>query len=138
MTPSTSCAISSPNSARSVVEVGVRVLDDVVQERRRERLLVEVELGADLRDRPRVVDERLARAPDLPLVRGGGEAERARQQLLVDARVVRLDGRDQLVDEVLVMPIGVDDSHRPSVLRAPEGESPPAGVAVWTENPCRP
>ena len=100
-----------------LVEVGLGVLDDVVQERRRERLLVQVELGADLRDRPRMVDERLAGAPRLTLVRGGGEAERAREQLLVDARVVRLDGRNQLIDEVLMMSIGVDDSHEFSVLR---------------------
>ena len=45
-----------------LVELDLGVLDDVVQERRRDRLLVEVELGADLRDRPRMVDELLAGA----------------------------------------------------------------------------
>ena len=94
-----------------VVGLGLRVLDDVVEERGGERLLVEMELGADLRDRPRMVDERLAGAARLALVRGRREAECAREQLLVDSGVVLLDGRDQLVDEVLVMPIDVNHSH---------------------------
>ncbi len=108
-----------------VVELRLGVLEHVVQERRRERLLVEVELGADLRDRPRMVDERLAGAARLPLVRGRGEVERPREELLVDPGVVRLDGRNQLIDEVLMVTIGVDDSHEFSVLRPPAGESPP-------------
>ena len=44
------------------------VLDDVVEERGGDRLLVELELGEDLRDAERVVDELLARAALLPLV----------------------------------------------------------------------
>ena len=48
-----------------LVELRVRVLDDVVEERRGDRLLVEMELGADARDAVRVVDERLARAAHL-------------------------------------------------------------------------
>jgi hypothetical protein len=108
-----------------LLEVGLGVLEDVVHERRGERLLVEVELGADLRDRPRMVDERLAGAARLALVRGRGEVERPREELLVDAGVVRLDGRNQLIDEVLVMTFGVDDSHEFSVLRPPADESPP-------------
>jgi len=51
-----------------VVDVDARVLDDVVQERGRERLLVQVELGADLGDAPRVVDELLPGAAELTLV----------------------------------------------------------------------
>jgi hypothetical protein len=100
-----------------VVGVGLRVLDHVVQERGGERLLVEMELGADLGYRPGMVDERLAGAPRLALVCGRREAKRARQQLLVDSGVVLLDDSDQLVDEVLVMPIDVNHSHTSSVLR---------------------
>ena len=94
-----------------VVEVGLGVLDDVVQERGGDRLVVEPQLGADLRRRPRVVDERLARPADLALVRGRRVVERTRDQLLVDRGVVRLDCADELVDEVLVMPLNVNDSH---------------------------
>ena len=64
-----------------LVELGVRVLDDVVEERGGDRLLVEVELGAELRDRPRVVDELLARAARLAAVRALGEVERPADQL---------------------------------------------------------
>ena len=72
-----------------LVELDVGVLDDVVEERRGDRLLVEMELGADLRDRPGMVDERLAGAARLAAVTVLGEVERARDQLLVDAGVVR-------------------------------------------------
>jgi len=56
------------------------------------------------------VDEGLAGAARLALVCGRGEAKRARQQLFVDSGVVLLDDSDQLVDEVLVMPIDVNHS----------------------------
>ncbi len=52
-----------------LVELGPAVLDDVVQERGRDRLLVEMELRADAGDAERVVDELLARTPRLALVR---------------------------------------------------------------------
>ena len=51
-----------------LVELRLGVLDDVVEERGRDRLLVEVQLGADPRDAPRVVDELLAGAAHLPAV----------------------------------------------------------------------
>ena len=57
------------------LQVGVGVLDDVVEERGGDRLLVEVELGEDLRDAERVVDELLARAALLAVV---GAAPRTR------------------------------------------------------------
>jgi hypothetical protein len=56
-------------------------------------------------------------------VRGGRKVERSREQLLVDARVVFLDRRNQLVDEVLVMPFDVDHSHTLSVLTTSAGET---------------
>ena len=113
-----------------VVGLGLCVLDDVVQERGRERLLVEVELGADLRDRPRVVDERLAGAACLPGVCRRREAEGAGEELLVDPGVVLLGCSDQLVDEVLVMPIDVNHSHTFSVLRRSAREPPPQEYAL--------
>jgi hypothetical protein len=51
--------------------------------------------------------------------------EGAGEQLLVDSWVVLLDRSDQLVDEVLVMPIDVNDSHTFSVLARSADESPP-------------
>ena len=113
-----------------IVRLDVGVLDDVVQQRRGERRVVEVELGADLRDRPGMVDERLAGASRLAFVRGCGKAERPGEELLVDARVVLLDGRDQLVDEVLVMTFDVDNRHRLSVLPVLRAESPPEEYAL--------
>ena len=58
-----------PELRPELVQVGGRVLDDVVEQRRGDRLLVQVQLGADLRHAPRVVDELLARAPHLATVR---------------------------------------------------------------------
>ena len=52
-----------------LVDADLGVLDDVVEERGRDRLLVEAQLRADLRGAERVVDERLARAALLPVVR---------------------------------------------------------------------
>ncbi len=104
-----------------LVELGTRVLDDVVEERGGDRLLVEVEPRADARNPERVVDELLARPPRLALVGALGDLERAAQEILVDVRVVGLDLGDQLVDEVFVMPFGVEDAHRLSVLRGPFG-----------------
>ena len=92
-----------------------------MEERGRDRLLVEVEPRADAGNLERVVDERLSRPPRLPRVGALGELERPAQEILVDVRVVRLDLGDQLVDEVFVMPFGVENTHRLSVLRGPFG-----------------
>src|SRR5438094_704264 len=67
-----------------VVQVAVGVLDDVVEERGGDRLLVEAQLRGDLGDGPRVRDEVLAGAALLTLVRGGGVAERAHEQVPID------------------------------------------------------
>jgi hypothetical protein len=101
-----------------VLDVGAGVLDHVVQQRGRDRLLVEVELGADLGGAPRMVDEVLARAALLALVRGRGEAEGARQQVAVDVLVVGGDGLDQLVDELLMSFCRLEDRHRKLYSRA--------------------
>ena len=77
-----------------LLDVDVGVLDDVVQQRGRDRLLVEAELGADLRRAPRVVDEVLARAALLALVRVAAKANARCEQVAVDVRVVGRDVRD--------------------------------------------
>ena len=121
-----------------VVRLGVRVLDDVVQQRGGERWVVEMELGADLRDRPGVVHERLAGASRLALVGGRGEAKRPGEELLVDARVVLLDGSNQLVDEVLVMPFDVDHSHQPQCTRQCLSANLPRRSTRCKRERCRP
>ena len=119
--------------ALDVRDVASRVLDDVVEERCRQRLLVEMERREDLRRAPRVPDEVLARAAALPLVSPLCERECPAQQVLVDVRLVRGDVRDQLLDEVLVPFLCLDDGHVPSVDGGPnEGSWPnrafPKGV----------
>ena len=116
VTPSTSERDVRPERGSELVEVGLGVLDHVVQQRGGDRLLVEVELGADQGDAERVVDERLAGAAHLTTVGALGLVERAADQLLVDARVVRLDTCDQLVDEVVLMTLRIDDGHGLSLL----------------------
>ena len=77
VTPSTTRATPSPKVCLNGLERQTGVLHGVVQERRGHGLLVEAELGHDRRHRDRVRDVRLARAPELPLVRpGGGPAGR--------------------------------------------------------------
>jgi hypothetical protein len=58
------------------------------------------------------------------------QPERPGEELLVDARVVLLDGRDQLVDEILVMTFDVDNRHRLSVLPVLRAESHPKEYAL--------
>ena len=96
-----------PELGAHLVELGLGVLDDVVQEGRGDRLLVEVELRADAGNAPGVVDELLAGTTHLPAVPLLRELERPADQLAVDAGVVRLDARDQLLDEVLVLPLAL-------------------------------
>ena len=100
------------------LQVLVRVLDDVVEQRCGDRLLVEPELGEDLRDPERVVDELLTGAALLPLVGARRERERSRQQVAVELRLVLLDRLDQLVDELLMSIRDLEHGHGHSVLRA--------------------
>ncbi len=65
-----------------------------------------------------MVDERLAGAAHLPVMGALGLFVRPADQLLVDAGVVRLDGRDQLVDEVVLMTFRIEDRHELSLLAA--------------------
>ena len=75
-----------------------RVLDDVVQQRGRDRLVIDLELGEDSRNRQRVLDVRLARSPALALVSGIGELVDAHQPLRVGGGVVASDALDELGD----------------------------------------
>ena len=119
------------------VDVLVRVLDDVVEQRRRKRRLVELQAGEDLRRAPRVVDELLARLAHLTGVRVRGVLEGPRQELAVDVGLVRLDIRDQLVDEILM---AFQDCHRSSVPLRIRGISHPSGgnafLPMNERNPC--
>ena len=126
VTPSTSCGHVGAEVGAKLLEVRLGVLDHVVQEGGRDRLLVEVELCADPRDAEWVVDELLARTPGLAGVCPLCELERAPQELLVDVRVVGLDLGDQLLDQVFAMPFCVEDTHEISVLSGGFG-TPPSG-----------
>ncbi len=86
----------------NVRERRLRVLDDVVEERRGQRLIVELQAGEDQRHPVGVMDEVLPGTALLPFVRARGEGKRARQEVPVDARVVGRDLGEQLVDEALI------------------------------------
>ena len=73
MTPSTISATVAPNCSSELFLRGRRVLDDVVQDRRDDRVGIEVQVGEDLGGRERVRDVRLAAEPLLALVRLGAE-----------------------------------------------------------------
>ncbi len=100
-----------PELGSNLLEVGARVLDDVVEKRRRDRLLVQTELSADAGDAERVMDELLARPSHLPVVGPLGRLERSSQEVPVDIGVVRADLGDQLFDQVFVTSFGVEDAH---------------------------
>ncbi len=99
-----------------LLQVRARVLDDVVEERRCDRLLVQVQLRADPGDTQRVMDELFSGPTGLARVSSFSEVERAAQEVSVDLRVVRLDLGDQLIDEVVVMSPFVENGHGFSVL----------------------
>ena len=104
-----------------LVDSDLGVLDDVVEERGRDRLVVEPQLRADLRGAERVVDEGLARAALLARVRARREIEGPREQVAVDVVVVVV-GRDlghQLFEEVFVSFPSVDQGHAKIVVRTP-------------------
>jgi hypothetical protein len=87
-----------------------------VEERGGDGLLVEMQLRADPGDAERVVDELLPRPARLSRMRALGELERAAEEFLVDVGVVRLDLRDQLLDQVFAVPFRVENTHGISVL----------------------
>ena len=99
-----------------LVDVRVGVFDHVVEQCGGDRLRVEVKLRADEGNTERMVDKRLARSPHLAPVGPQCLVVGAPDQLLVDTRVVGLDARDQLCDEVVLMPFCIDDCHSLSLL----------------------
>ena len=104
---------------------------------RGDRLVVELELGADARDRIGMVDELLARAALLAFVGGRGEAEGARDQVAIEVRVVLGDLGDQLVDELLMSFRSLEQRHIQMVLRdgaGPAGEAGTASVGAFRRN----
>src|SRR4051794_4296137 len=117
-----------------VVEVDVGVLDDVVEQRRRDRLVVELQLRADLRRAPGVEDELLAGAALLTLVGVRSEGESPCDQLAVDIRVVGRDVRNQLIDELLMLFVSLKDSHISSVLRVFSAPSLDSGAYLKRRN----
>ena len=105
-----------------VLDLDAGVLDRVVEERGGERRLVHLQPGEDLRGAPRVVDELLARAAQLAVVCVRGEVERARQQLPVGVRLVRLDLGQQLLDEIVM---SLEYRHRAQCTPVFRGLHPP-------------
>ena len=75
VTPSTSFATWSPNSAAHLLASHLGVLDRVVQERGHERLRVEPQVGEDAGHGEGMLDVRLARQPGLPGMRAIGDLE---------------------------------------------------------------
>ena len=86
--------------AEDLVDLGARgrrVLDGVVQQRRRDRGVVELEVGQDRRDLERMGEIRIARGALLLAVRLHGVDIGAVEQRLVGVRVVAADPLDQIV-----------------------------------------
>ena len=71
-----------------LLERDLRVLHRVVEQGGHERRRVQAEVGEDVRDRQRVLDEVLAREPPLALVRGLRQRVRPLELLEVGLRVV--------------------------------------------------
>ena len=94
--PSTRPAISGAEPALDFFERNGRVLDDVVQQARRDRRRVHLELGEDGGDRERMGDEGLAAGAGLPAVGGFRKRVHLLEPCGVEGGVVRLD----LLDEV--------------------------------------
>jgi len=109
-----------------------------VEQRGGDRLVVELELGADLGGAPGVEHELLARAALLALVCVRREPEGPRDQVAVDVRVVGGHVRDQLIDELLMLFMSLKDGHISSVLRGFSAPFPPSrGVTQVEESPFR-
>ncbi len=73
VTPSTIAATSGPNARLEIGEGHRRVLDRVVEQRARERDVVEAQIGEDHRHADRVGDVRIARAAHLVAVGVAGD-----------------------------------------------------------------
>ncbi len=96
VTPSTSRAMSAPNSALDVVERRDRVLDRVVQQAGDDRGGVELHPGEDAGDLDRVREIGVARGAQLRAMRLHRIDIGAVERVLVRLRIVGLDPLDQL------------------------------------------
>ncbi len=86
--------------AEDLVDLGARrrrVLDGVVEERGRNRRIVELEVGQDRRDLERMGEIRIARGAPLLAVRLHGVDIGAVEQVLVGVRIVTPHPLDQIV-----------------------------------------
>jgi hypothetical protein len=90
-----------------------------VQERGRDRLVVEPQVGADLGRAEWMVDERLAGAALLALVCACRELEGVRDQVAVGVRVVAGDLGNQLFEEICVPFLSLEKRHGRIVVRLP-------------------
>ena len=97
VTPSTSRRTSSPNRSGDLVGGRVGVLDDVVQQRRRQHRRRLLQARADLGDAPRVEDVLLAALAQLPVVVLAGVRERVGHERRLGVGHVR----EQVIDELL-------------------------------------
>ena len=119
-----------PELGPDVLDGRVRVLDDVVQERRGERGIVTVKTRQDLGHSERVGDEVLPASAVLAFVGVAGEPEGALDQVSVDVRVVRGDIVQEGLEGLLMTPprsLADDLGHRPSVASGLPGLTGPAG-----------
>jgi hypothetical protein len=113
-----------------VVELDLRVLDHVVEQRGGDGLVVELELRADLGRPPGVQHELLAGASLLAGVSVSREGEGPADQVAVDVRVVGGDVRNQLVYELLMLFVSLKNGHGFSVLRVFRGPSPVSATRI--------
>ncbi len=118
-----------PELLLDVGQAVLRVLRDVVEERRLDGGRVDPELGQDLGRRDRVRDVRLAGRPLLAVVRGHREVEGAADRLEVARRVLGGDGRVEVLAEGLEVDFGL----RPSCSGRGRTAGPAAaGLASWS------
>ena len=95
--PSTNTPISLPNSSSISARVAVGVLDRVVQQRRRDGRVVELQLGQDRGHFQRMREIRIARSALLLAMRLHRVDIGAVEQRLVGVRIVSPDPVDQFV-----------------------------------------
>ena len=95
--PSTSAPISRPEAAVDLLERRLGVLDRVVQDRRGDRRVVELEVGQDRRDLERMGEIGLARGALLQAMRLHGVDIGAVEEVLVGVGVVAAHPLDELV-----------------------------------------
>jgi hypothetical protein len=117
VTPSTSLAISSPNS--SLTSSSVVSVSSTTSWRSAAAIVSSssLRLARNQRHPVGVVDEVLTGAPLLPFVGVRRKAKRPAEQVAVDVRVVGRDLCEQLLNEALISLVKLYNCHAISVLR---------------------